>query len=248
MGHWFDLEPTGTKIPMRLTLSGAIRTAAVLSMIAAIVVMALVGRSYRRDRRSWQDIYTRSVKERDIFDDARKALSAVQDAEVQVQDYALTGETTYSEAYAADIRQWQDEFGTLEVEAQHDRAVPMVQDLSKAATRVLDEMNAVMTLADQGKRDAALDRIRKGSEVVYLEQARDKVAEMERFEGLDADEGNQQLIRWVLKSQKEVAGAALLLFCLAFAGPVLLFIEFRRQRGPSDQVRSGEASYLSASK
>jgi hypothetical protein len=50
------------------------------------------------------EIYTQAVKQRDISDTVRNAVSALQDAELREQDYVLTGETTYSEAYADDIR------------------------------------------------------------------------------------------------------------------------------------------------
>ena len=95
-----------------------------MSLVGAFIILAFVGWKYRRDRVRYQNVYTLTVKKRDISDTARKAMSALQDAAMRQQGYALTGETAYSEAYAEDVREWQDEFGTLEIVAEHDPATP----------------------------------------------------------------------------------------------------------------------------
>lgn len=225
----------------------SIRIGAALTVLAAIVAMALVARIYRRDRARWQNAYTRSVKKRDISDTARKAISALQDAELRAQDYVLTGETAYVEAYKDDLRVWQDEFGTLEIVAEHDAATPTVRDLSEAAMKVLDELAAVVELADKGSRDAALERIRKGSAIVYLEQARDLVANIQQQDGLAADEGDQTLIREVLQAHRRVAAAAAALFCLVVFGTLLLVLEMRR-RGPGRDASSQSPGFEAAAR
>src|ERR1700721_3145849 len=94
-----------------------IQTVAVLLIVAALVIVLFAAREYRRERNSSQLGYTRYVKLHDIDDSARSSLAALQDAEVREQNYVLTGETVYSEAYAASVRDWQDEIGTLELVA-----------------------------------------------------------------------------------------------------------------------------------
>ena len=73
-----------------------IQTAAVLLLAAATVVMAVVARTYWRDRNFYERAYTEVIKSRDIVDTTRNAVSALQDAEAQTQGYVLTGETSYS--------------------------------------------------------------------------------------------------------------------------------------------------------
>lgn len=211
-------------------MPGKTRIAAGLALVAAVVAIALVSWVYTRDRNSLQRTYARTVKKRDIADAARNAISALQDGEIQVQDYVLTGETTYSEAYAQDLRTWQDEFGTLELEAEHDSAAPMVGDLSKSGTRVVNELAAVVSLHEGGSRDAALDRIRRSSAIVYLEQARDLVARIEQIDSFGADETDQVLITNTLGSQRRLAAGAAGLFCITLALTFLLILEVRRAR------------------
>lgn len=102
--------------------------AAVLLLIAAAATMALVVREYRRDSDACRLLYTRSVKKHDIAEAARNALFALNDAGIRAQDYVLTGETVYSEAYAEDIRTWQNESGALELVAANDPATALVRD------------------------------------------------------------------------------------------------------------------------
>src|SRR5271170_6499246 len=94
--------------------------AAAFLMAAAIATIVLAGREYRRDKDACQLLYTQSVKMRDIVDNANNALSALIDAGIREQDYVLTGETVYSEAYADDIRNWRDEYAALELVAAND--------------------------------------------------------------------------------------------------------------------------------
>jgi CHASE3 domain sensor protein len=206
------------------------RLAAGLAVLAAVVAMALVSGVYVRDRSSLQRTYAQTVKKRDIADAARNAITALQDGEIQVQDYVLTGETIYSEAYSQDLRTWQDEFGTLELEAQHDSAAPMIRDLSKSGAQVVNELAEVVSLHDGGSRDAALDRIRKSSAIVYLEQARDLVAKIVQIDSFGADETDQQLITKTLRSQRRLAAGAAGLFCIILALTLLLIFEIRRTR------------------
>jgi CHASE3 domain sensor protein len=231
---------------MSINVTRRIRTGAALVLVAAVAAIALEVRQYRRDRDSYQRIYTRAVKQRDIADTARNAISALQDAEIREQDYVLTGETSYSEAYADDVRIWQDESGTLELLAEHDPAAPVIQNLSKNGTRVLNELALITSLYDKGSRDAALDRIRKGSAIVYLEQARDQVANIKQLDGLAADEADQLLARTTLRSELRLAGGAVALFFLTLAGIFLLILETRRSRRGTESPESRGKQFVTA--
>ena len=133
---------------------GKMQTAAAVLLVAAVANLALVGREYRKDRNSLQGVYAKTVKLRDITETSRNAVSALQDAVSQTQSYALTGETVYSEAYAADLRAWQDESGAMEVEAVHDPATPAAKDLLEHGAHVTKELDQIVSLQDKGSHDA----------------------------------------------------------------------------------------------
>ena len=184
---------------------------AILLLLAAVAVMALVIREYRHGRDASQLMYTRAVKKRDIVDAARNALAALNDAELREENYVLTGETVYSEAYADDVRIWQDEVATLELVAEKDPATPLVKDFSQAGTRTLAELALVVSLYEKSGRDAALDRIRKSAGVVYLDQARNIVAMILSVDGGAADGTSQITDRDVSYLRRLAEGAAVLL-------------------------------------
>jgi CHASE3 domain sensor protein len=225
-----------------------IQAIAVLLLAAAVVTIVMAGREYRRDVNSLQNKYTGTVKKRDIIDAARNALSALQDAEAQMHNYVLTGETVYSEAYAEDIRTWEDESGTMEVEAQHDSSTPTVSQFAKDGARVQTELALIASLADKGPRDAALERIRKGSDIVYLGQARALLMTLQGLTGFSADETDQSLIRETLKSEKRLIWGAAALFCTTFAGAILLLLEIRRGARLAGAPESLEGRLAAAAK
>ena len=208
-----------------------IQAATVLLLGAAIVVMAVVARVYWRDRNFYERAYTEIVKARDIIDTSRNAVSALQDAESQALGYALTGETSYSEAYAEDIRVWQDESGTLEVEDIHDQ---MVKDLSQSGARALDELAAVMSLRNEGSTASALDRLRKGSAIVYLEQARKIEDKLRMASSATANENDRRISVTAPPRHRHLAEGAGALFGIVLAEGLLLFLSTRGGRSASE--------------
>jgi CHASE3 domain sensor protein len=201
-----------------------IQAAAVLLLAAAVVVMALVAQVYRRDRGTIERAYTEVIKSRDIVDTSRTAVSALQDAESQTQGYVLTGETSYSEAYAEDIRVWQDEFGTLEIEAVHDPRTPLIKDLSRSGARVLDELAALVSLRNEGSTAAALDRLRKGSAIVYLEQARTAAEKLREEFSETANLTDRRITEAAPVRNRHLAEGAGALFVMALAEGLLVFV------------------------
>lgn len=215
---------------MRLILNANVRTGAAVLLLAATAVTALAATAYFRGRGRYQLLYTKTTKQRDIADSARNAMSALQDAELQAQHYVLTGETVYSEAYARDVRTWQDESGTAAIVAQHDPSAYLVHDLSEQGASVLKELEQTVSLYDQGSIDAALNRLRKGTAIVYLGQIRETVAEILRLDSLAADETNQSFINGALQVQRRLIEAAACLFALTICGFVLMVIATRDRR------------------
>jgi len=211
--------------------------AALVLLVGAAATLALMIAEYRRDSNQCQLLYTRSVKKKDIVDDARNALAALNDAELRVQNYVLTGETVYSEAYAEDIRSWQDESGSLELVVRNDPAIPFAQDLSKAGTRTINELATVVSLFEKSGRDSALDRIRKSTAIVYLDQARNSVAKIQEFDGGAADLTMPVIIRSLIALRRLAEGGAAL-FLFALAGAVLLVFEIRRGRREAGSLPS----------
>ena len=160
----------------------------------ALIVVAILAREYRRGVNSSQLMYTRSVKKRDIVDAAGNALSALSAAELHEQNYVLTGETVYSEAYAQDIRTWRDEDATLELVAVMDPATPLVKEFGTSGGRTLTELALVMSLYEKGGRDAAMDRIRKSSGIVFLDQTRDVLARIREVDSSTSDGAAQAVV------------------------------------------------------
>jgi CHASE3 domain sensor protein len=138
----------------------------------------------------------------------------------------------YSEAYAGDIRAWQDESATLELVAKNDPATPLIQEFSKAGTRTLNELAQVVSLFEKSGRNAALDRIRSSAAIVYMDQARNSVAKILEVDGGDRDGTFRILNRSVSSLRRLVEGGGVL-FLLGFAGILLLVIGMRRERQES---------------
>jgi CHASE3 domain sensor protein len=209
-------------------MTSKIQTVAVLLIVIAIITVLFAAREYRRESNSSQLAYTQSVKLHDIEDGARNSLAALQDAEVREQNYILTGETVYSEAYAASVRDWQDEIGTLALVAEHDKALSLVQDLSKDGDRTIKELALIVSLYDEGSRDKALDRIRKGAGIVYLDQARDSTRKILQARSEAANQNSR--VTNAIQTLRRLAASVVALFCLTLAGAVLLMFETRRKR------------------
>jgi CHASE3 domain sensor protein len=221
----------------RHTMPRTIRIGAVLVLlVAAAGTLALMIAEYRRDSDRCRLLYTRYIKKKDIIDNARNALAALNDAELRAQNYVLTGETIYSEAYADDIRAWQDESGSLELVAIKDPATPLAQDLSKAGTRTMNELALVVSLFEKNGREAALERIRKGAGIVYLDQARSSVGKIQDIDG--APDLTMAIILRSLLSLRRLAEGAVVLFLFVVAGTVLLVLDLRRGRHEAGSFQS----------
>lgn len=201
--------------------------AALVLLIAAAAALALMIAEYRKDSDACRLLYTRSVKKKDIVDAARNALAALSDAEIRVQDYVLTGETVYSEAYTDDVRTWQDESASLALVARKDSATEFAQDLAKAGTRTMDELASVVAVFEKSGREPALDRIRKSTAIAYLDQARNSVTKIEDYDGGRIDQ-TMPIIITSLKALRRLTEGGAALFLLVVAGAVLLVLELRR--------------------
>jgi CHASE3 domain sensor protein len=202
--------------------------ATILLLAAAIVTIVFVTREYRRDRDASRLLYTGAIRKNDIVDAARNSLSALTDAELRAQNYVLTGETVYSAAYEEDIRNWEDEEATLELVARKDPANQYVQDFAKAGKRTAGELGAVLSLYEKPGRDAALERIRSSSAIVYLDQARGSVAKILEVDG--SADGSRKIITRAETSLRRLAEAAVLLSCFTASTALLLILEIRRER------------------
>jgi CHASE3 domain sensor protein len=205
-----------------------IRIGSVIALIAAIAGMASIYRQYRIDRDQSQLFYTGMIKKHDILDAARNAMAALDDASVEAQDYILTGETVYSEAYAADLRTWQDESGTLGLIVVNDKAAGAAQDFSKAGTRTLDELAAMVSLYEKTGREAALERIRRSSGIVYLNQTRAELAKIKENVGGNADGNITLIVKFNASLLHGIEGAGAF-FLLTLGTTVLLVLEIRRK-------------------
>jgi CHASE3 domain sensor protein len=206
-----------------------IRISAGVLLLGALATMVLVVRQYRWGRSGMESSYTSDVKKRDIIDAARNAFGALTDAELRAEGYALTGETIYSESFSKDLRDWEDESGTLEVIAENDPAAPMARELRKAGKQTMDELSAVVALYDKAGRDPALDRIRKTSSIVYLDKTRELVKQIVDADGDGTESGRPLMLRgtsMVIRLTEYAVG----LFVMALAAIILVFAAARSAR------------------
>ena len=106
-------------------------------------------------------------------------------------------------------------------------AVPLVQEFSKSGTRTLSELAMVVSLYDRTGRDAALERIRKSSGIVYLDQARNSVAKIQDVDGGPFDL-TSRTVTSVLSYFRRLLAGAVVLFFLTVTGTILQMLEIRR--------------------
>jgi CHASE3 domain sensor protein len=210
-----------------------IRFIAVLLLIAVAVTGVLVAREYSREQDYSDRIYTQLVKLHDMGGAGRKAIDALQNAEVSEQNYVLTGETIYSEAYTADIAEWQDEFSVLTIQAANGSVNQFIEDLGRTGDLTLKELALILALYEGGSRDKALDRIRKGAGMVYLNQTRATAGEILReVDGEVSDNDRRFMIR-PRHSFVHLAQAIAAISGSVILGALLFFLELRRTRDRS---------------
>jgi len=232
---------------MRVSLNTTLRVGAALSMLAAVTVTALAWHEYTRGKDRYQLEYTRATKERDIADTAGNAFSALQRAELSAQDYILTGETAYSEAYTKAIRDWQDESATAGLVSQRNASAPLVQDLLRSGTRVLNELAQIVDLYDAKSADAALTRVRKGAAFVYLEQGHDSVEQILEIAGQGANRADRAFVTRAFDVQRRLLEAAVcLLFFTVIGMTAVILTSYRVQRADLGLQTSGKPSVATA--
>lgn len=204
------------------------RAAAVLLLVATIIIAGAIVRQFRSARNSVLLAYTGTVKKRDIVDAARNSLAALTDAEFRAENYILTGETVYSEAYQSDVHTWEDESGTLQLIAEKDTAAVAAADFVTAGKRTMDELAAIVSAYEKNGQNPALERIRKSSAIVYLDQARAAADDVLRTDG-GAGDGTRQMMNRAFVSFTRLAEGAGVLSCLSLISAILLFwLETRR--------------------
>jgi CHASE3 domain sensor protein len=202
------------------------RVVAALLIVAGIAVTLFAVRSFLREREYYLLAYTRVIESQDIVDAVRNALAALDAAEIHAQSYVLTGDTRYSKAYTADALAWRDEIGVLGIIAEHDRALPLIKDFQRTGDRTLNELGAVVSLYDGGSRDKALDSVRKGSGMVYPDQARDIAGKILLADREAVSRSNKMITNGI--SRRYVPACVAGLFCLTLISAVLLIFETRR--------------------
>lgn len=204
-------------------------TAAVL-LTLAVIFSWFAFRTYRIEKESADRRYTTMVKLRDVASSVRKAAIALHDAEIREQNYVLTGETTYSEGYGDSVGEWQDEAGVLGIQTTGGPLEATVQDFTKAGDRTIKELAFIVSLYDQGSREKALDRIRKGAGIVYLDRALDLAGKI-----IDGNENEVEALerdatfRVAGRALGRMARCVVALFCLTCIGALALSLEARRQ-------------------
>lgn len=205
-------------------MSKTARIGAAVVVVGAAIIMFLAFREFRIGRRGIRASYTSLVKSRDVIDSARNSFHALSDAELRAENYVLTGETVYFEAYNRDIQDWQDESGTLEVIAAKDSAVG---DLLKAGQRTAGELAALISIYQKDGRDPAIARIGKSSSIVYLDQTYQQMTEIVRWHENYAI-GSGMLKRSDRSSFRLVVAAGGF-FVLTIAALLILLLEARRR-------------------
>lgn len=199
---------------------------AALVLIGAAGTFVLVVRQHRVGTSGVQASYTALVKARDIVDSSRNCYHALNDAELRAENYVLTGETVYYEAYLRDMREWQDESGTLDIIARRDQAGTAARDFIKAGQRTMDELAAVISIYDKLGRDQAIERIRRSSSIVYLDQAHEHLNTI-LTPGARDTLGTRMVTQSVVSSRRLFQFSSVS-FALTLAALLLLMLEARR--------------------
>lgn len=198
-----------------------IRAAAVALAIATTFAAAVTVLKYRAWSTTNRLAYTVAIKRIDIRDTARRAFYALVEAAFHQESYVLTGEISYSEAYANDIRTWNDESATLELVSPNDNARPSIRTLSERGKRSAGEMETIRSIYEKSGKEPALDRLRKGGPGVFIDQAREGFAEIDQLYGTATYLAGDEVIL------QRLLGAALLLSAMALAQGILLILALR---------------------
>jgi CHASE3 domain sensor protein len=203
-----------------------IRVAAVLLLVGIVAIVAVELNQFRAARNSVRLAYTGVVKKNDIVATAQNSFAALRDAELREQDYILTGETVYSEAYAEDVRAWEDESGTLALISENDRVAPSAKEFIEAGKRTMNELAATVAIYEKSGREAALERIRRSSGIVYLDQAGKRFADMGVANGRDP--ARTRLLNESFIFFRRLAYGAGALACLGFVASTMLLLDRRK--------------------
>lgn len=207
-------------------MRATIRIGSVVLLVASMAIAFLAYRQYRYGGNNVRKAYTRAVNNNDIVESARKAFTSLSDAELRAENYVLTGETIYSEAFREDQRTWEDESGTLEAIARKGHLLSLSEDFSKSGKRTMDELVAVVALYEKSGRDPAIDRIRKSSSIVYLDQSQKALTEMVRELGGGTTGSNIVQVRGIAAITRLTQLAAAL-FAIAFITAILSILGWR---------------------
>jgi CHASE3 domain sensor protein len=181
-----SIEPRIQHVPIGMRKRTRLVAVAVL-LAGSAAIVAGAWREFRKQTRQADRFYTSRTKLQDRTVALREAMDSLQDAELREQDYVLTGETVYFEAWRKSTQKWRDEAGVLAVQSSDPGFTEMVRELTESGDRVVAEMTAIISTYDAGSHDKALERIRKSSAITYLDQVREKAALLERFDDQEAE-------------------------------------------------------------
>ena len=104
----------------------------------------------------------------------------------------------------------------------------LIRDFSKNGARLLDELAATVSLHDAGMHDAALDRLRKGPGIGFLEQARGLEVKIRDLDTKGFYRVDQQRRGFAVQAIHRFLKVAAAICLLAFAGALLLIRETYR--------------------
>jgi CHASE3 domain sensor protein len=188
--------------------------------------LAFIIREYRQGTTGTGFSYTQFVKERDIGDDAASAFEALADAELHEVQYVLTGETQYFDVFHKELQTWEDEAGTLQLVARKADAGAYVRELSEAGRQVVNELNLISAIYEKSGQAAAIERLRKGGAIYYLDQAQRPLGTIRDF-----NLGGQVVRKFTdrsMTSSRRMAAAAGVLFVMLAAASALAVFQTRR--------------------
>jgi CHASE3 domain sensor protein len=193
--------------------------AASLFFLLGAADLAFILREYRRGTTGTGFSYTRFVKERDIGDGAGKAFDALEGAERHAEQYVLTGETQYLDAWHKELQTWEDEAGTLRLVARNADGAEYIRELFEAGRQTANELNLISAIYEKSGQTAAIERFRKGGAIYYLDQA---VATIREF-NLGGQVVRTFTDRSMTSSQRMAAAAGVLFVMLAAASALAVF-------------------------
>ena len=213
-------------------------------LACALIVLFIVVTSVRRDQATYQELVHRANQIHEVIDIGPAALSALKDAETGQQGYLLTGKPSYLTPYSTGIHEFRQLIPVLYALTRADAAnKALVDRLSDAGMHKLDELAVTLSLYNEGKKQAAIERVSSGLSKTFMDGARAATAALVTREEAAFAASNRATSRAVRHTRARFYSTTAVLSLLMILGTLLLSSQLRKERQLLATVEQSEARY-----